>query len=505
MTFDLFYALNYLADPFLLLLMAGCVSFGITMGAVPGLTSTLGVALLLSFTFGLDPTVALLMLGSSYCGSEYGGSISAILLKTPGTAAAAATCFDGHTMAQKGMAQEALTTSLISSFLGGIIGICSLLFFSLPLAKISMNFGACEQFWLCVFALTVIVSLSSGNIIKGLIGGLLGLLLACVGMDPVTGHPRLTFNTLALTGGINIVPTLIGLFAIPQAILLVAAGAGAKPLAIYKPRSGVFFSTFLIVLRRFKTVVISSIVGIIVGIMPGAGGNIASFIAYNEAKRFSRTPEDFGSGCYEGIIAPETANNAVVGGAQIPLLTLGIPGSAPAAVFFGALMIHGIKPGFELFTEKSNIVFTYIIGMFVANLLMLAAGSILVRLFAKILAVPRAYIVTSIFCIALAGSFSIRGVAPDVFCMAVAGILGYALIRCGFDVAPIALGLILGETMEEGFKLSLLLGQSEPTPALYLFSRLPSQILIALTLLSLGYGVYKEIRQRREHHAATPH
>lgn len=503
MPFDMSYVLNYLCDPLLLLLMAACVSFGIIMGAVPGLTSTLGVALLLPFTFGLDPTMALLMLGSSYCGSEYGGSISAILLNTPGTAAALCTTFDGHAMAKKGMAQQALNTSLIASVIGGLVGTMALLFFSVPLATASMQFGACEQFWLCVFALTVVASLSSGNVLKGVIGAIIGLLLACIGMDPVTGYPRLTFNTLALTGGVNVVPTLIGLFAIPQAIMLACGRNVNAQLAPYHPRPGVFFKVFIEVITKVKTLVISSIVGIIVGIMPGAGGNIGSFIAYNESRRFSKTPEKYGTGCYEGVIAPETANNAVVGGAHIPLLTLGIPGSAPAAVLLGALMTHGIKPGFDLFTENGNFIFTYIIGLFVANLLILVTGSMFIRIFAKLLTAPKIYIVSAIFCLSVAGSFAIRGVTVDVYSMLGAGLLGYVLLRMNFSVAPVALGLILGSTMEEGLKLSLLLAQSEEIPALFFFSRPQSQVLIGLTVLSLVYSIYKEMKERKKNASGT--
>lgn len=499
--FDMGFTLAYLANPLHLALMTACVSFGIIMGAIPGLTSTLGVALLLSFTYGLDPTLALLMLGASYCGSEYGGSISAILINTPGTAAALCTTFDGHAMAKKGMAQQALNASLIASVCGGIIGTFALLFFSIPLARISMQFGACEQFWLCVFALTIVASLSSGNVLKGIMGALIGLLLACVGMDPVSGFPRMTFNTLALTGGINVVPALIGLFAIPQAIML-ACGKGVRAqLAPYEPKPGVFFKVFIEVITRVKTLTIASIVGIIVGIMPGAGGNIASFIAYNESKRFSKKPEEYGTGCYDGVIAPEACNNAVVGGAQIPLLTLGIPGSAPAAVLLGALMTHGIKPGFSLFTENGNIIFTYIIGLFIANILILFVGSLLIRVFAKLLTVPKVFIVTAIFCLSVAGSYAIRGASVDVYTMLVAGLLGYVLLRLDFSVAPVALGLILGETMEEGFKLSLLLASSEENPLLFLFSRTQSQILIGLTVLSLVYSMYKENKERKKNAA----
>lgn len=489
--FDTWFVVAQLTDPLTLLLMALSACFGIIMGAIPGLSGTLGIALLLPFTFGLDPALALLMLGSVYCGSEYGGSIPAILLNTPGTGAALCTTFDGYPMAQAGQAQKALATALIASVAGGIFGVSALLFLSMPLAVVSMKFGAPEQFWLCVFALTIISSLSSGNVLKGLMGGLFGLILACVGMDPMTGFPRFTFNSLDLMGGINVIPTLIGLFAIPQALLLLKMGS-VSSLPPYKSLPGVFWQTVKDFFRRIWVVVIGGVVGVIVGIMPGAGGNIATFIAYNEAKRFAKNADQFGKGAMEGIMAPEVCNNAVVGGAQIPLLTLGIPGSAPAAVLLGALMTHGLKPGFSLFAEQGNIVFTYIIGLFVANVMILILGSVLVRGFIYVLKIPQHFLLTAIFAMSIVGAYSINGSTMDVLSMAFAGVLGYALIRFNFGVAPVALGLILGTTMEEGFKLSVHLGAAKGDVLWFFVSRPQSIVLIVLTLLSLGYSLYKE-------------
>lgn len=496
--FDPWIVLSNLADPVTLLLMSLSACFGIVMGAVPGLSGTLGIALLLPFTFGLEPAAALLMLGSVYCGSEYGGSIPAILINTPGTAAALCTTFDGHVMAMKGQAQKALFTALISSAAGGVFGVAALLFLSVPLANVSMKFGAPEQFWLCVFALTIIASLSSGNVLKGVIGALLGLLLACVGMDPVTGHPRFTFNTMELMSGINVVPALIGLFAIPQALLLLRAGGEKGVMAPYRRAPGVFRETLRDFFRRIWVVLVSGVVGVVVGIMPGAGGNIASFVAYNETKRFSRKPEAFGIGVMEGVMAPEVCNNAVVGGAQIPMLTLGIPGSAPAAVMLGALMTHGLKPGFDLFTEQGDIVFTYVFGLIVSNLLILLLGLVLVRLFVRALQIPQHFLVAAIMALSVVGSYSINGSVMDVLSMMACGLLGYVLVRYRFGVAPLALGLILGTTMEEGFKLSLHLGSAEGNVLLFFFSRPQSLVLIVLTVLSLAYSVWKEHAQKRK-------
>lgn len=496
--FDPWVVLSNLFDPVTMLLMALSACFGIIMGAIPGLSGTLGIALLLPFTFGLEPGVALLMLGSVYCGSEYGGSIPAILINTPGTAAALCTTFDGHPMARNGQAQKALFTALISSVFGGLFGVCALIFLSVPLARVAMSFGAPEQFWLCVFALTIIASLSSGQVLKGIIGAGIGLLFACVGMDPITGIPRFTFNTMELMNGINVVPALIGLFAIPQALMLLRPAGAHGAMAPYRPAPGVFRRTLGEFFQRIWVVGISGVVGLIIGIMPGAGGNIASFIAYNETKRFSRRPETFGTGVMEGIMASETCNNAVVGGAQIPMLTLGIPGSAPAAVMLGALMTHGLKPGFSLFTEQSDVVFTYFLGLFLANIMILVLGLALVRIFVRVLQIPQNLLFVAIVAMSVVGAYSINNAVMDVLSMCVGGLLGYVLIRFGFGVAPMALGLILGTMMEEGFKLSLHLGAAEGNVLLFFFSRPQSLALIALTLLSLAYSVWKEISAARK-------
>ncbi len=497
--FDPLPILANLSDPITLLLMALSASFGIIMGAVPGLSGTLGIALLLPFTFGLEPATALLMLGSVYCGSEYGGSIPAILINTPGTAAALCTTFDGYPMAMRGEAQKALYTALIASIFGGMFGVCALLFLSEPLARVCMKFGAPEQFWLCVFALTIIASLSSGNVLKGVIGALLGLLLACVGMDPVTAQPRFTFNTMELMAGINVVPGLIGLFAIPQAFLLLRpAGAGESPMAPYVSAPGVIWKTAVQFIRRIWVALLSGVIGVIVGIMPGAGGNIATFVAYNETKRLSKNRDKFGTGIMEGIMAPEVCNNAVVGGAQIPMLTLGIPGSAPAAVMLGALMTHGLKPGFSLFSTQGDIVYTYAVGLIVANILILLLGSVFVRIFARALQIPQHFLVVAILSLSVVGAYSINNSPTDVLTMAFCGLLGFFLIKFKFGVAPMALGLILGGTMEEGFKLSLHLAAGEESTWLFFFSRPQSLVLIALTVLSLAWSFWKELGPKKD-------
>ncbi len=495
--FDFSTVLSNLSDPVTLVLMAASASFGIVMGAVPGLSGTLGIALLLPFTFGVEPHQALLMLGSVYCGSEYGGSIPSILINTPGTAAALCTTFDGHPMAMKGQAQKALFTALIASIFGGLFGVTALLFLSSPLAAVSMSFGAPEQFWLCVFALTIIASLSSGNVLKGILGALLGLLLSCVGMDPVTAAPRFTFNTMELMGGVNVVPALIGLFAIPQALMLLRPAGARPPMAPYVPAPGVLWETIRDFCRRIWVAGLSGVIGVVVGIMPGAGGNIATFVAYNETRRFSRTPEKFGTGIMEGIMAPEVCNNAVVGGAQIPMLTLGIPGSAPAAVMLGALMTHGLKPGFALFTEQADIVYTYSVGLILSNLMILLLGCFFVRLFVTALKIPAHYLLVSIMAMSVVGAYSINSSTMDVMSMLGCGILGYLLIRARFGVAPLALGLILGGTLEEGFKLSLHLGEAEGNVVAFFFSRPQSLALIALTALSLIYSFWKEFSARK--------
>lgn len=330
---------------------------GIVFGALPGLSGTMGIAVLLPITYSMQPIAALLFMISIFCGSLYGGSISAILLHTPGTPAAAATIFDGYPMTQQGKAHIALREAAVSSFWGGVISVIALLTLAPPIAKFSLRFGPLENFMIAIFGLTIIASIASNNMLKGLLSGTIGLLMGCVGMDSIVGAQRYTFKIAYLQTGIGLIVALIGLFSISQVLTLVSDTKNA--IVNDDLIKGVKKEKFQLkeLCLYPLTYLRSSIIGIIVGIVPGAGGSIAAFLGYNEAKRASKHPELFGTGLREGVGASESANNAVSGGALIPMLTLGIPGSTACAVMLGGMMIHGLLPGNDLFTKQADITY----------------------------------------------------------------------------------------------------------------------------------------------------
>lgn len=375
---------------FIFMVLGEC--WGIFAGALPGFGAAIGMALLIPFTFGMDPNVALPMLAAVYGGAIYGGSITAIMVGVPGTSSSAATLADGFAMTRKGEGQKALTTSVIASAIGGIFGGIVLLCFAPMLAKVTVMFGPAEYFVLGFFGLTVIASLAGSSIIKGLIAGAFGLLLSTVGIDVIAGGSRFTFNQMYLYDGIPLIPLILALFAFPRCMLMIRETFRKKTVFLSEriSKRGCSISWRKIIEMR-KNILRSSIIGTIIGIIPGAGANIACWVSYSEAKRSSKTPEKFGTGIPEGIAAAEAANNAVQGGSMIPLLTLGIPGNVSSAVMLGALMIHGLIPGFELFTKYASITYTYMVALIFCNFLMLAIGFYASRFFVKIVSVPLSF------------------------------------------------------------------------------------------------------------------
>ena len=350
-----------------LTLIAGVLG-GIVIGALPGLTSTMGVALLLPITYGMEATTGIVMLLGIYCGSVYGGSISAILLSTPGTPASAATVLDGHPMALRGEGGRALTISTISSTFGGVISGAMLICISPVLAKFALKFGATEFFALAVFGLSIIVGISNKSIAKGLSAGFLGLLLATVGIDDITGSVRFTFGQSKLTTGFQLIPTMIGLFGVSQVFLRLEEKMKGEVIAQKKFSLLPSVSDLKAI---FSTSIWSSIVGAFIGAIPGTGGDIAAWTSYNIAKRTSKHSEEFGTGCAKGIAAPESANNGTTGGTLIPLLTLGVPGDTSTAVLLGAFTLQGLQVGPLLFTQHADLIYTIFVGFMAANVLML--------------------------------------------------------------------------------------------------------------------------------------
>lgn len=467
---------------------------GIIIGALPGLTATMGVALMVPLTFAMDPATGLVMLGAIYCGAIYGGSNSAILINTPGTPSSVATTFDGWPMCRQGRADEALIASLASSSFGGVVGTVFLMFVAVPLATLSLKFGAPEFFWLCIFGLSTIAAMSMDNVLKGLISGGLGLLIATIGLDPMVGTPRFTFGSYSLVQGIEVIPAMIGLFSFSQVIALV--GSKEKYIAEYNPTPGAFKRVMTTLWSKCKmNLMRSSIIGTIVGILPGAGGEIASIITYNETKRWDKNPGRFGKGAIEGVVASESANNAVIGGSLIPMLTLGIPGSAVAAIIMGGLLTHGIAPGFKIFSEHGDVAYTFIMSLIIVNILMLFVGLFLIKGTARVLNVPTSYVGVGVVVLSIIGSYAIRNSMLDVAIMIFFGLVGHFGGRIGLDTGAMALGLILGPIIEENLGKSMSLAGAEGSIWTVFFTNPISLLLILLTIASVLTPAY--LKRRR--------
>ncbi|MEO5735649.1 MAG: tripartite tricarboxylate transporter permease, partial [Rubrivivax sp.] len=478
------YLLAALTPLNLLLALAGVVA-GTVIGALPGLTATMAVAVLVPFTFSMDPAAALIALGAIYTGAIYGGAYAAILLNTPGTPSSIATTFDGYPMARAGHGDLALTLACLSSVVGGLVGAAFLLLLAPPMATVALKFGPVEYFWLAVFGLTLIASLGEGSTIKGLIGGGLGLLLSMVGVAEVGGDIRFVGDFKTLLGGIDVVSALIGLYCIPVLIELVATPVAhletGSRVAGFRLREAVG------IMGRAKfNLARSSLIGTVVGILPGAGGSIAALVAYSEAKRGSPRRNHFGKGEPDGVIATETANNATVGGGFIPTLVLGIPGTPPDAIILGALLVQGIRTGPTLFTQQAPIVYTFIWGLILSTLIMLPVGLLIGRFaFRSILAIPKAVLVPGVALLTVLGSFAVHNNVHEVQQMVVLGVAAWVLSRFGFGASPIVLGLILGSIAERGFVQGHLIGGARGDIWAEFFGRPISMAIIAFIALGL--------------------
>lgn len=455
---------------------------GILAGAIPGLSSTLAISLLVPVTFVMDPLPALAMLAGIYNGGMYGGSISSVLFNVPGAASAAVTAFDGHPMTLQGRSARALELSVSASFTGGVISVIALVLLSAPLAKFVLMFGPAEYFWVAVFGISIVVSLSSEGMIKGLIAGLLGLLAAQVGMDPATAYPRFDFGNVYMSGGFQLTAILLGMFSIPSAISLIeeTVSGHIEMAAEEKEKKVKLFSYFP---RYWVNYIRSAIIGVIVGIIPAAGGNIASFIAYDTSKKLSKHPETYGKGEPEGIIASEAANNGVTGGSFVPLLTMGIPGSPAAAAIMGAFMVQGLVLGPQLFTTNTSLVYGLMWAMFITNFVMLIAGFYGAKIVSKALNVDKEVLAPLIFVFSAIGCYSMRNSLFDVRVMIIFGIIGYFMKRFGYPAAAFILGYILSSLLESNLLRALSLTGGDPFAAL--FNSKLSFLMIGLTVLSL--------------------
>lgn len=467
--------------PVNILAMAAGVTIGIVIGCLPGLSAAMGVALLLPMTFSMDASTGMIMLGAIYCGAIFGGSISAILIHTPGTPASAATAIEGYQMTLKGQAGKALGTACIASFFGGLLSCISLYFFAPILGQLAMKFGSPEYFWLSIFGLTIIAGVSSKSMVKGLMSGALGLLLSTIGMDPMQGVKRFMFGQSSLYEGINVTCALIGLFSMSQALILAEAKIRQRAKATE------FSDRMMLTKDEFKTIVPtigrSWIIGNLVGILPGAGASIACFMGYNTARQFSKHKELFGHGSYEGVAGSEAANNAVTGGSLIPMLTLGIPGESVTAVLMGGLIIQGLTPGPNLFVgDTAKMTYTFFAGFVLIQFFMLGIGLLGCRAFAQIGRLSDAILIPSVTILCVVGSFAIHQNYVDVVIMLIFGVIGWLARKFGLNNAAIVLALILGPIGEKGLRRSLLLSGGDPR---ILFSTPVCWVLIALCVLGI--------------------
>lgn len=470
----------------ILLIFLG-VTVGIMVGVLPGLSPSIGVALMLPVTFGLAPVNALVLLISVYLSANYGGSITAIAINTPGTPGAVATTFDGYELTRQGKPLYALTTSLVASTIGGLIGAIILILFSIPLARLALSFESYEYFALGVFGLTIISSLAGDEPIKGYIASLLGLLLVSIGFDTQLPFSRFTFGISELADGIEFIPALIGLFALGEIFYRIGMNNKAREKADEKVnlKEKLPFRK----LWKLKWLMLrSGVIGSFIGSIPGAGGAISTFISYNSAKNSSKQPEKFGKGSLEGVAAPEAANNGSVGGALIPLLTLGIPGSASTAVLIGALMIHKLNPGPQLFEKQPGIVYGVFIALFLANIIMLLVGFLGNKLWIRIIAAPKAVLYPIIIALSFIGSYFIENSMFDVGICLIFGLLGWLLKRGNFPTAPVVLGLILGKMIEENLRLSLVKGDFSD-----FLHRPGALIILALAIVSFFLPYVKKM------------
>ena len=452
---------------------------GIIVGMLPGLTATMGVALMTTLTFHMAPENAILILICMYIGAIYGGGRSAILLNIPGTPANAATAMDGYPLAMKGQAGRAIGISTTGSFIGSIIGMVFLAFCTPLLGNFALNFQSFEFFWLAVFGVVI-----SGNLtapkdpVKGWLSGFLGLFIALIGMEGIHGFVRFSFGNTNLSGGINLIPAMVGAFGFSEILSMMKY----QQVNVIKTRIERIIPRFRDIFRFRKTIARSGLIGTLVGAIPGVGEDIAAWVSYDFAKRGSKEPGEFGKGSVEGLIASETGNNAAVAGAIIPVLSLGIPGSAPAAVLLAAMFIHGVRPGPLIMIESPDFVYKVVAMVFLATCAMFILGLSMVKYVVKVLQVPRTKLMPIIFTLCVIGSFAIQSRIFDVRVMVFFGILGFIMVEMEYPIAPMILGLILGNMLDANFRRALVISEGEILPFI---SRPICIVLILFIILTL--------------------
>lgn len=477
----------------LLLTVFGTV-VGVVIGCLPGLSGSMGIILLLPLTYTLEKSAALVMLCGIFCGSMFGGSVSAILLRTPGTPSATATLLDGYPLAQQGKAGKAIGIAAVSSFIGGIISTICLIFIAPQLAKVALKFHSADYFALALFGISIMASAAGKNILKGLISGAIGLLISMVGTDPLVGAARFNFGSTKMLIGFPQLAVLIGVFAISEVFTQVQGGKNV--VEIKEQAVTNVFPSFKEIKGFLLAAIVGSLIGVFIGIVPGTGGAIAVFMAYNVAQKISRHPERFGHGSYEGVAAPEAANNGTTGGALIPMLCLGIPGDTVTSVMLGALTLIGVTPGPQLFTQNASIVYAIFAGMIVIQFLMLGFGVLFARVAPKVLRIPVKYLMPIIMALCIVGAFCLSNQVYHVAVAIAFGFIGYFMKKFGFPGAPLVLGVILGPIAEKNLDRALQLSRNDWS----VFFRRP--IALTFILLSIGMILWTVISNIRKEKTA---
>lgn len=498
--------LNYLLIPFqepvlILYVAVGCFA-GVYIGAIPGLSATMAVSLLVSFTFGWETHAALALMIGIYVGAVYGGSRSAILLNIPGAPAAVATALDGYPMALKGKAGEAMGVATTQSVIGTLIGILVLALFAPVVSKLALHFSSIDYLLLGVMGMMMVGSLGCKSLFRGLLAAALGVLLGTVGMDSMTAVPRFTFGVLYLNTGVDYVVAMIGLFGVSEALLQITQ----KDVKAVKQKVDRIIPSLSTCVKHLGLTIRSSIIGVVVGALPGAGGDVAALLSYDIAKRTVKEPEvPFGEGAVEGLVAPETANNAAIGGAFIPMLTLGIPGDSVTAIMLAALMIHGLKPGPNLMTTTPDLFYLIVSCLLLAAAFLVVFGLTGVKMFAKIVEIPKGILLPLIIILSAVGSYAIKNSLFDVFWMFGFGILGYFMKRYDYPVAPCVLGIILASLLEENFRRGVMLNGSVGGMFLSIFKSPISIVLFVLivVMFTTQTKAYKNWSARRREKKAS--
>jgi len=471
----------------------GCI-FGTFIGAMPGIGAPTGIAVLLPLTFGMDPTGGIIMLAGIYYGSMYGGTITSVLVNVPGESASVMTALEGHKMALRGRAGAALTVSAVGSFVAGTLGVVGLMLLAVPVASFGLKFGPPEQFALFLFAFTSLVGFASESRSKTLVAIMLGLLIATVGNDPLSGRSRFTYGSIDLMGGIDFVTVAVGIFGIGEVMLAFEAN---YKMEFIESRLGLkdIFPTAQEWAASFWPIVRGTVLGFMVGILPAAGATVAAFMSYGVEKQLSRHPEEFGNGAIEGVAGPESANNSATAGAMVPLLTLGIPGSASTAVMLGAFMIWGLRPGPLLFAKNPDFVWGLIASMYIGNVLLLILNVGFIPTFVKMLRIPFSAMMALVVVFCVMGSYTLGGSLFDIWTMVAFGVLGYVMKKLDFPQAPLVFAVVLGPLAEVTFRQALTM--SHGSAAIFVASPIAATLMAGAFFVLAGQLLWALLRKMR--------